>query len=331
MDQARAHGDARQAAAPVAADPAALEAAMQAAAAAYFADRRARVPDFVRRHFGLGGSLALHRAALGGDVLRAPVNLALAPVLVLSRIGAWGLRRARLTRAADWLGSKPILLETEVARRVESLILTDLLELPQGTRTRDALTEAMLAQPALRAVVAARAGPEALAGLQAQVSRTLGDYTGTRSAVAEMTTALGTLGAGALAFHAVTPGMVSLAPTLAAVLAHQAAIAAFPLGAGIGSMWYGVFPVAASPLLGGAALVGLVMTGAAATAFAGVLADPVQLRLGIHQRRLNRLIDALEDGFTGQGSRAFAAREHYLARLLDVADAAVAAVRLMRA
>jgi hypothetical protein len=52
--------------------------------------------------------------------------------------------------------------------------------------------------------------------------------------------------------------------------------------------------------------------------------------LGLHQRRLNRLIDTMEDSFTGSGRRAFAAREHYLARLLDLSDAGLAALRLLR-
>ncbi|MGC9419761.1 MAG: DUF6635 family protein, partial [Rhodovulum sp.] len=154
-------------------------------------------------------------------------------------------------------------------------------------------------------------------------------YGGTRSAVAEMTTALGTLGAGAIVFQSVTPGMMSFAPGLATVLAHQAAVAAFPLGGLIGTAWYGLFPVAVSPWLIAALTLGLVAMGALLAAFAGVIADPVQTALGLHQRRLNRLIDAMEDAFTGEGKRGFAVREHYLARLLDLSDAGMAAIRML--
>ena len=37
--------------------------------------REAEVRRFVRHRFGLRGTLRLHRAALGWDLLRAPVNV----------------------------------------------------------------------------------------------------------------------------------------------------------------------------------------------------------------------------------------------------------------
>ncbi|WP_243642123.1 DUF6635 family protein [Rhodovulum steppense] len=303
------------------------DAALIAAARAYFSQRRARVPGFVRERFGLRGTLALHRHALGWDILRAPANMLLSPVLVLSRLGAGAAGRLGARRASGWLASRRVLLPTAVSRAAERAIVVELLELPWdgpgGTSSADALARAILAEPSLARLVAARRE----AG--AQSARALSEYGGTRSAVAEVTTALGALGAGAFAFHSLTPGMLSLAPGLAAVLAQQAAIAAFPLGGLMGSAWYGLFPAAASPLLMAGVALGLVASGALAAAFAGVIADPVQAALGLHERRLNRLIDAMEDAFAGNGERGFAAREHYLARLLDLSDSGLAALRAM--
>ena len=54
------------------------ERAVRDGLARYFADRRSRVDPFVDRHFSLRGALAIHRAALGLDILRTPVNLTLA-------------------------------------------------------------------------------------------------------------------------------------------------------------------------------------------------------------------------------------------------------------
>jgi hypothetical protein len=304
------------------------DAALIAAARTYFAERRARVPAFARRRFGLIGTLKLHRHALGWDILKAPVNVMLSPVLILSRLGAWAAGRAGAVPLAAWLGTRRILMPTAVATATERAIVVDLLELPWTGPGKpsdaNALAAAMLAQPTLGGLIRQRAAASE------QTARALSDYGGTRSAVAEMTTALGTIGAGALAFNTLTPGMVSLAPTLAALLAHQAAVASFPLGAMLGTAWYGVFPTAASPWL----LVGITASmmglGALVAAFAGVIADPIQTALGLHQRRLNRLIDTMEDSFTGSGRRAFAAREHYLARLLDLSDAGLAALRMLR-
>ncbi|MBK1634913.1 hypothetical protein CKO19_04120 [Rhodovulum adriaticum] len=303
------------------------DAALIAAARAYFAERRARVPGFVRAQFGLRGTLRLHRHALGWDILRAPVNVMLSPVLILARLSGWAAGQLGARRVAGWLLSRRVLLPTAVAKATERAIMVDLLELPWdgpgAPGTGDALARAMLAQPRLAVLVADRAGAGAAS------ARALADYGGTRSAVAEMTTALGTIGAGALAFQSLTPGMVSFAPGLAAVVAHQAAVAAFPLGGLMGSAWYGMFPVAVSPWLTGALTAGLLAFGALMAAFAGVVADPVQTALGIHRRRLNRLIDTMEDAFTGDGRRSFAAREHYLARLLDLSDAGMAAIRML--
>ena len=80
-----------------------------------------------------------------------------------------------------------------------------------------------------------------------QLEQMVATYTDTRAAVAEITTTLITLGAGAAALKQVTPGAMVLGPALASVIAYQAAVASFPLGTTLGGLWYGVFPVAASP------------------------------------------------------------------------------------
>lgn len=300
----------------------------------YFEARRARVDGFVARHFTLPGTLRLHGAALGWDILRAPVNIALSPVLVLTRIAAALLRRIGWARSADWLAGRQILLRTSVARRVEDLILTDLLELPldQGASARhpEALARAVLAAPQLREMIHTGAGAAETNALARRIAGSLGEYAGTRSAVAEMTTAIGTVAVGALAFHALTPGMFSMATPIADAFARAQAVASFPLGQTLGGMWYGVFQPGASPWLVAVTLVGLVMLGSVVGAFAGILADPVQSRFGIHRRRLGRLIDALEADLVAAGDKSFVAREHFYARLMDLWDGAASVLRLFR-
>jgi hypothetical protein len=156
--------------------------------------------------------------------------------------------------------------------------------------------------------------------------------TGTRAGAAEITTALITVGAGAVAVKQATPEVMSLGPAMAATMAHQAAVASFPLGTGLGSLWYGVFPAAASPALIGGVTGGLLAVSSIAAAFAGILADPVQRRLGLHQRRLYRLIDAFERQWeTEREEVGFVARDPYVARLLDLFDLLGSAYRLAKA
>src|SRR5581483_7608770 len=98
-------------------------------------------------------------------------------------------------------------------------------------------------------------------------------YTETRAAAAEITTALIALGAGAAAVKEVTPGALVLGPALAGIMAQQAAISAFPLGAALGRLWYAAFPAAASPGLVAGVTGGLMAVGAVAAAFSGIVTD----------------------------------------------------------
>ena len=300
----------------------------------YFEDRRAKVDGFVARHFTWPGTLRLHGAALGWDILRAPLNVALSPILVLTRIAASLCRRVGWRGAARWLAERRILLRTSVGRRVETLIAIDLLELPldEGASAHDphALTHAVLAAPQFREMIRRCSTAAEAEALGQRVAGALGEYAGTRSAVAEMTTAFCALVSGALVFQALTPGMISMAPGIADAVARTNAVATFPLGQTLGGVWYGVFSAGASPWMVGATVAGLVMIGSVVAAFAGILADPVQSRLGIHRRRLRRLIDTLEVELLGRGDKPFVAHEHFYARLLDLWDAAASAVRMFR-
>ena len=314
------------------------EAVVTAGIRRYFAVRRALVDEFVDRHFSLRGALAIHRAALGWDLLRAPANLALGLPHALVRLAAGTAGRLGAARTAAALGGRNLLLATRVARDIRWLVCTELLELPYRDGARvfagDALAVAILAdprvterlQPALAAIGCRAADPAFRVRLQAAMQT----YAGTRAAAAEIATGLATLGAGALALKQLTPGAVSLGPALASIVAQQAAVASFPLGSGLGGLWYGWFPAAPS---GGliAGLTGGMMLGAAAfAALSGVVTDPLQRRLGLHRRRLLKMLDALEQGMLDPGAPRFAVHDHYVARLLDLFDMLGAASRLAR-
>jgi hypothetical protein len=239
---------------------------------------------------------------------------------------------------ANWLQNRNVTLRTRVAQEIEWLIATELLELPwrQGLRvaTRDALTEIILADPrlaetlhpALAAIGARAAEPE----FRRRLEETLSHYAATRDAASEITASLLTLGAGAFAVKQVTPGVVTLGPALAAMLSQQLAIASFPLGAGLGGLWYSLFPAAPSLALVAGLTGGLMLAASALAAFAGIIADPVQRRLGLHRKRLLRLIASLERQSLDPASSGFVARDHYVARLADLFDLIGAAYRLAR-
>lgn len=301
---------------------------------AYFIALRGQVDVFVGRYFTWPGTIWLHSSACGWDILRAPLNAMLAPVFLLTRLMAYLCLRLRLRRIGNWFDRRRILLRTAVARRVEALIVTDLLGLPleagAGARDPSALARAVLAAPQFRELIRQRPDPAAAEAVGQRIATALADYAGTRSAVAEMTTALCTIAFGALVFNALTPGMISMAPGVADALARTHAITQFPLGETLGGLWYGMFRPGASPVLIGLTVAGLIMIGSVFAAFAGIIADPVQSRLGIHRRRLLRLIDTLEVELTASGSKPFVAREHLYARVLDIWDAVASLLRVFR-
>ena len=299
--------------------------AVIAASRSYFDARRARVDAFVDRWFSVRGSLALHRHALGWDIARAPANLGLGLVHFGTRAGAGALGLLGAKRSAAWLRGRHVLIETDVMREVERLVRVDLLELPDAAAPgRDALAEAILADPGIRRLIGGAKDREG------GVAASIAEYVGSRAAVGEITTTLATLGAGAAALNKLTPGALALGPALAAAMAQSAAISAFPLGATAGSLWYGAFPASASGMAVASTTAGLMLSASVLAAFAGVIADPVQRGLGLHRRRLLRLIDALERQFVDGEGAGFAAREHYVARILDLMDAGAAAARAIR-
>jgi hypothetical protein len=312
-------------------DDAAARAIVARAIDRYIAARHARVRAFLDANYSLLGALRLHRHALGLDVLRAPANVALVPPYLVMQLSATGLKLLGARRAARWLGGRRPFLETEVARELTFRLHRDLLELPydDGRRRtgRDALAEAILQEEPLAALLdrlGARSGTP-----EARVRTLLETYAGARHAAADLFNNALLASTGAALFKQLTPGTFTLGPVLATALAHQAAVASFPLGAGLGGLWYGWFPAPPSVGLLFGTTGGLLLLTAFTAGFAGVIGDPVQRALGLHGRRLHRLIDALGRELRDESEVAFQVRDHYVARIFDLVDLGRAAARAL--
>lgn len=319
-------------------DPATAGAVVNDAIDRYFDSRRALVDGFVTRNFGFRGSAALHRHALGPDLVRAPVNVALVPAQLGLHVAGMVAGGLGARRAGHWLKARRILLRTDVDRELEWRLWSELLELPyaDGDRVcgRDAIAEAMMADVRLHralaeplAEIARHAGdPE----IRRRIEETVAIYTGTRAAAADIVGALVNAGTGYLAAQQITPSVWTLGPVLAAAVAHHMAISGFPLGATAGGLWYGLFPATATTWMTVSAMAGVATVGALVAAFAGVLADPVQRAVGLHRRRLDRMLDVLQRNFRGEGPVAFSPRDHYVARLVELVDLVRAAQRVVQ-
>ncbi len=318
-------------------DDAAAQAIVARAIERYVTGCHARVTSFVDANYSLRASLRLHRLALGLDLVRAPANVALLPPYLAMQLGAALLKRLGARRVARRLGGLKPFLETDVARELTFRLHRDLLELPydDGSRRtgRDALAEAILEDEHLAAPLATFLdrrhdrpdGPKT----KARVRAMLQTYAGARHAAADLVNNALLASTGAALFQKLTPGTFSLGPALAAALAHQAAVASFPLGAGLGGLWYAWFPVQPSAGLLFGATGGLMLLSAVTAGFAGVVGDPLQRALGLHGRRLHQLIDALGRELRGESEVAFQVRDHYVARIFDLVDLGRATARAL--
>ncbi len=302
----------------------------------YLAGRRARIPAFVAENFAFSGALRLHRHALGLDLVRAPWNVAAGAATVLCDAGAAGLRLAGARQAAGRLKGRNLFWKTAVARELEWRLHRDLLELPldQGSRriARDRLIEEALSDPRLAArfeQVLTMLGERADdAAFRAKVRAAMQDYLGSRAAAADIAASLFATGAGFVAAQKFTPGAAALSGVVAGSIAQSTAIAGFWAGPWLGGLYYSVFAVKASPLLHAGIFAGMLVPLAMLTAFAGVVADPVQRALGVHERRLNRLLDTFEANLIAGTGAGFATRDHYVARLMDALDWSASILRL---
>lgn len=302
----------------------------------YTAERRAKAAGFARETYAWRGTLKLHGKAIGHDLWRAPANLAMGVPYIAARASAALARRLGFGDTAAWLERQRFFFATDLGREIEWRVMTQFLELPYAqpqpagapeslrVSHRDALAETLIAEAEVTPLLLGLQRTLAERGrdpdFRAWMTQTLATYTGSRVAAADLTNALLAATAGGLAFHQLTPGALSLGPLLSQAIAAKLAAGTFPLGAGLGGLFFGTFPTAAPIVLTATVTGGLLGLAALLATFSGLLTDPVQQRLGLHRRRLVRLVDALERELLEGEGRSFAVRDHYVARLLDLVD-----------
>ena len=260
----------------------------------------ALIDGFIRRHYRLPGVLRLHRHALGWDLLRAPANVLLAPALLLARLVSIIAYLVRLRRLSRFAGGLQLQFRSDVGTALEADLIAE--------------------------VIFRRASRDT-APVPERTRQLVHDYVTVRTAVSEIGTALVILALGYAVFHAVTPGVISLAPVVTERAAHARDVAGFPLGQWLGGAWYGVFP-GERPLWQTVAVgAGLALALSLVTTFSGILADPIQAWLGLHRRRLRRLLGRLD---RAGADRPRIEGEFVLARGADIVDLGTMLIRLLR-
>ena len=288
----------------------------------YFADCRSRVPAFIDRHFHYPGAVATNRMALGWDMLRAPINLLWAPVYALACLVKIPTRnRAGLRWLHGMADRVPAGFTTRVQQHISSLIQADLLNngQPTGHLLEDYLVEAL-------EEVYERHSSEPVDHqhfiklVEPVIADALRQYRVTRTASADITNSISCTVLGAFAFQKFTPGGIGLGVVLASMLAKTLAARDFILGETIGTWYYSVFPPEPSLATTAGVMLAVMAALAAFAALSGVISDPVQAALGLHRRRLHKLLDHLERDVSLSTQSSFRPKDQYVARILDTFD-----------
>lgn len=295
----------------------------------YINKRREMVPEFVEKHFSTRGAWDLNKRGVGADILKAPINtLLVAPTLALEGC-AFVAGKAGKPDVARRLRSQNLFFKTDVAQELEYLLYTELFELPyqhQGEKWRksaaDALAREILCDHRLvtqiEPMVLAAAREAAKPGGRQWLEETLTAYLGSRSATTELSTLIMCLSTGAALTQQLTPGLISLGP--AVIHSIEGALTAHGIATSSTVMGYAA-PGAIAAAGGTAALV---VSASVLSAVSGVVTDPIQKALGLHERRLMQVLDLMEEAFIVGERGPFVVADQYVGRIMDLADVGMA-------
>ncbi len=289
----------------------------------YFFDCRQRIPVFIQNHFTYPGTWHTNKRALGWDLVKAPINLFWAPIYLALQLIAFLMVKAHLDTPAKLLRTVPSGLTTKVQRHLGQQTFSELLG-RSNNNDKDALYQTL--NTALQDMVDTDSPLYAdhIHSIEIIVNDALEQYRITRTASADIGNSLFSTIVGAFAFQKFTPGGFAVGLVIASWLANYLAVDNFFLGNWAGSIYYSVFPATPSlnlMILSVAAVLALL---AVIASFSGLITDPVQTWTGIHRRRLEKMLDRLEKDFLEKKVGGFRPKDQFLARVLEVVDAAKA-------
>lgn len=267
--------------------------------AGYIDACRQRIPEFIGANYAWRGAINLNRRAWGTDIFVTPFNFIMGFPNFVLRMAAVALEFIGARKTAQSLLRCHLGLPTTVQRALTINLMTDLLDLPPNPEDATDRLHQLIALAAREPVKV---------------------YVHTRNVAADITA--GTLAAvtGLVFFNQFTPGSISAGSAMAHMVAKEQAVSAFALGDVFGRLYYAVFPVNPSLTVVALVLLVVIATIAVAGAFSGIIHDPIQTLLGIHRRRLNQLLNAIEASINETMAKGYRPKDTFLGRVYDLAD-----------
>lgn len=295
----------------------------------YIAARRMKVNAFVKNNYSFRGALRIHSHALGWDLIRVPVNVIWSIFNIVLAFASFISKRVGWKTLHERIGRIPPGLETDMDKEINRLIITELLELPYQDvgyiSEKDALMQEIMRDPVLQRLLDKELGDLARLKddprLREELERKLKEYSATRLAAADLASNVLLLVSSKIALGNASFGVLSAGSAVSASIAQAMAVSNFWLGSVAGAYWYALFPVAATARFVIAVTAVIAIIVALASTFIGIITDPIQAKLGWHQKRLQKLVSAVEQDLLGESIGPFQLREKYVGRILDVVDA----------
>jgi len=287
----------------------------------YFDHCHMSVPFFCKQHFQYPGAWQTNRVAFGFDLIKMPINLLWAPIYVSLQILAWSFQFGGWQTASRRLKNIPSGFLTHVQKHVRDLIYWELLA--RGD-VSPAETIYRFTSEEIEKVVSKSHENFDRAGLRhtlkPNLKNALEQYVITRTASADIANTLISSIVGAIALKKFTPGGFAIGLIVASTFAQYHAAGDFIFGEALGKIYYGIFPQSPSTTLVVACTLVVLCGLAIVAALSGLITDPLQHALGIHQYRLRKMIKHLKQDFCGNKTAGFHPKDQYLARIMEIFD-----------
>ena len=287
----------------------------------YFDECRANIPGFVDRHFRYPGAIATNRVALGWDMARAPLNLLWAPFYTVISIVRYLLPRSGpLQKYYVFIAGVPTGFTTQVQHQITNLVKREIFQYDQQEKSLgDFIVRSLeeIFQNRTKEEVDHQRFEKLIAPI---LDDAIDQYQVTRTAAADIGNALSCTVLGAFAFKKFTPGGIGVALVLASTLATDIAARDFFLGETLGRLYYSWFPPQPSFASSAGSILLVMALLAAVAALSGMVTDPIQARTCLHQRRLRKMLDHLEQDFINRTRSGFRPKDQFIARILDAFD-----------
>ncbi|WGO98279.1 hypothetical protein QFX18_19915 [Saccharophagus degradans] len=301
-------------------ESAAIHHAIEAGIEDYFEQCRANIPLFIKKHFWVPGCWQTNRLAFGVDLLRAPINLLWAPIYLCLQLLLYCFTLAGWQGAkgvANWL---PAGLTTKVQRNINALIQQELLDEAKLHSCIDKYLLPIAEQLASASELPSHKKQSLYSELNNIVDDALKQLMQSRTAAADISNTIFAAMVGAIAFKKFTPGGIGIGLVVAGVWVKLRAQQQFFLGETAGGWYYTMFPPQANTGENMVAIFSVMLVLSVIATFSGLITDPLQVLLGVHKRRLNKLVTKLEHNLLRRSNAGFKTLDPYVARILDLFD-----------